>query len=245
MGVHPARPRVRTRPVDGIDRRLLRQRLDGIVLGTDADRLLDRQRWRTRLELANAIFDYLEIFHNRQRRHSSIGMLTPNEYEKLYHQARMTGSTHPTPVSPGHIKLIHNRLIGHWSYSPASHRSPSQTRPQLHHLSDTPPCQGGQLAGVDHPACRRLSRAGRPGYLALQPTDCQVVRDRPSSTRKVRRCLRMAAVHPETPGSTSGVWAYRLGHHFDRCERRTQLSHGARPIDLGVMTGDVVLGVMG
>ena len=47
--------------------------------------LLDRQRWRTRLELANAMFDYLEIFHNRQRRHSSIGMLTPNEYERLHH----------------------------------------------------------------------------------------------------------------------------------------------------------------
>jgi putative transposase len=43
--------------------------------------LLDRQRWRTRLELANAIFDYLEIFHNRQRRHSSLGMLSPIEFE--------------------------------------------------------------------------------------------------------------------------------------------------------------------
>jgi len=43
--------------------------------------LLNRQRWRTRLELANAIFDYLEIFHNRQRRHSSLGMLSPVQYE--------------------------------------------------------------------------------------------------------------------------------------------------------------------
>ena len=43
--------------------------------------LLDRQRWRTRVELANAIFDYLEIFHNRQRRHSSLMMLTPVEFE--------------------------------------------------------------------------------------------------------------------------------------------------------------------
>lgn len=43
--------------------------------------LLDRQRWRTRVELANAIFEYLEIFHNRQRRHSSLGMLTPVEFE--------------------------------------------------------------------------------------------------------------------------------------------------------------------
>jgi len=43
--------------------------------------LLDRKRWRTRVELANAIFEYLEIFHNRQRRHSALGMLTPVEYE--------------------------------------------------------------------------------------------------------------------------------------------------------------------
>ena len=43
--------------------------------------LLNRQRWKTRTELANAIFEYLEIFHNRQRRHSSLGMLSPVEYE--------------------------------------------------------------------------------------------------------------------------------------------------------------------
>jgi transposase InsO family protein len=43
--------------------------------------LLDRKRWRTRLELTTAIFEYLEIFHNRQRRHSALGMLTPVEYE--------------------------------------------------------------------------------------------------------------------------------------------------------------------
>jgi transposase InsO family protein len=43
--------------------------------------LLDRKRWKTRLELTTAIFEYLEIFHNRQRRHSALGMLTPIEYE--------------------------------------------------------------------------------------------------------------------------------------------------------------------
>jgi transposase InsO family protein len=46
--------------------------------------LLDRKRWHTRLELANAIFEYLEIFHNRQRRHSALGMLTPFEFEAVY-----------------------------------------------------------------------------------------------------------------------------------------------------------------
>jgi transposase InsO family protein len=43
--------------------------------------LLDRQSWSTRVELATALFEYLEIFHNRQRRHSSLGMLTPIEFE--------------------------------------------------------------------------------------------------------------------------------------------------------------------
>ncbi len=43
--------------------------------------LLDRKRWSTRVEVANAIFEHLEIFHNRQRRHSSLGMLTPVEFE--------------------------------------------------------------------------------------------------------------------------------------------------------------------
>jgi transposase InsO family protein len=43
--------------------------------------LLDSRRWKTRVELANAIFEYLEVFHNRRRRHSSLGMLTPIEFE--------------------------------------------------------------------------------------------------------------------------------------------------------------------
>lgn len=45
--------------------------------------LLNRQRWRTRIELANAIFEYLEIFHNRRRRHSALGMRSPIEYEMM------------------------------------------------------------------------------------------------------------------------------------------------------------------
>jgi transposase InsO family protein len=50
--------------------------------------LLDRQVWSTRLELATALFEYLEIFHNRQRRHSSLGMLTPFEFETRHGAAK-------------------------------------------------------------------------------------------------------------------------------------------------------------
>ena len=46
--------------------------------------LLGRKRWRTTVELANAIFEYLEIFHNRQRRHSALGMFTPVDFEAVY-----------------------------------------------------------------------------------------------------------------------------------------------------------------
>lgn len=46
--------------------------------------LLNRKHWNTRIELANAIFEYLEVFHNRRRRHSSLGMLTPEGFEDLY-----------------------------------------------------------------------------------------------------------------------------------------------------------------
>lgn len=28
--------------------------------------LLNRKKWKTRVELANAIFEYIEIFHNRR-----------------------------------------------------------------------------------------------------------------------------------------------------------------------------------
>jgi transposase InsO family protein len=43
--------------------------------------LLDRRRWKTRIELANAMFEYLEVWHNRHRRHSRLDMLTPIEFE--------------------------------------------------------------------------------------------------------------------------------------------------------------------
>src|SRR5699024_7836045 len=48
--------------------------------------LLNRQTWRTRIELANAIFDYIEIYYNRPRRHSSIVLESqaPSEAQQTY-----------------------------------------------------------------------------------------------------------------------------------------------------------------
>jgi putative transposase len=46
--------------------------------------LLNRHKWRTNLELAIAIADYIDHFYNSDRRHSSLGYLTPNEYETAH-----------------------------------------------------------------------------------------------------------------------------------------------------------------
>jgi len=48
--------------------------------------LLNRKKWRTRVDLANAIFEYIEIFYNRQRRHSKLGYVSPIEHELHFHQ---------------------------------------------------------------------------------------------------------------------------------------------------------------
>jgi putative transposase len=46
--------------------------------------LLDRQAWLTRNALRSAIFEYIEAFYNRRRRHSTLGYLTPEEFERRY-----------------------------------------------------------------------------------------------------------------------------------------------------------------
>jgi hypothetical protein len=42
--------------------------------------LLDRRRWSSRRQLAQAIFEWIEVFYNAQRRHSTLGMLAPLTY---------------------------------------------------------------------------------------------------------------------------------------------------------------------
>lgn len=51
--------------------------------------LLNRRRWKTRVELATAIHDYIETWHNTRRRHSALDMLTPTEFENYHHQQQI------------------------------------------------------------------------------------------------------------------------------------------------------------
>jgi putative transposase len=48
--------------------------------------LLAHTRWRTHLEARSALFDYIEVFYNRQRRHSALGYLSPEAFERRFRE---------------------------------------------------------------------------------------------------------------------------------------------------------------
>jgi transposase InsO family protein len=43
--------------------------------------LIDRQSWPTRAHVRRALFEFVEVFYNRRRLHSSLGYLSPADYE--------------------------------------------------------------------------------------------------------------------------------------------------------------------
>ena len=45
--------------------------------------LTRKQKFKTQDEARSAIFEYIEIFYNRKRIHSTLGYLSPVEYERL------------------------------------------------------------------------------------------------------------------------------------------------------------------
>jgi putative transposase len=58
--------------------------------------LVNRRSWPSRLELQSAVFEYIEAFYNRQRRHSTLGMVSPAEYEQTQTTATSIKIKQPT-----------------------------------------------------------------------------------------------------------------------------------------------------
>jgi putative transposase len=58
--------------------------------------LVRRRSWPNRRDLQSAVFDYIESFYNRERRHSTLGYLSPREFEMIStHQQRETETVKP------------------------------------------------------------------------------------------------------------------------------------------------------
>jgi transposase InsO family protein len=49
--------------------------------GTVKRELIHHRQYRTREGARQEIFEYLEVFYNRQRRHSTLGYRSPAEFE--------------------------------------------------------------------------------------------------------------------------------------------------------------------
>jgi putative transposase len=58
--------------------------------------LIDRRHWRTREEARLEVFWWLEAVYNRRRRHSSLGYLSPVDYEATHCHRE----DHQTPEAP-------------------------------------------------------------------------------------------------------------------------------------------------
>jgi putative transposase len=46
--------------------------------------LIDRSDWASPAEARAAVFEYIEVCHNRIRRHSSLGNVSPEQFEERY-----------------------------------------------------------------------------------------------------------------------------------------------------------------
>jgi putative transposase len=60
------------------------------VFATLKKELVNRRSWPTRREPMSEVFEYIEAFYNRARRHSTLGYLSPADYEN---RTLVTGGT--------------------------------------------------------------------------------------------------------------------------------------------------------
>jgi transposase InsO family protein len=59
--------------------------------------LLDRTRFETQREAKLGVFEWIEAWYNPQRRHSSIGYLSPMEFKRRHAAVQGLGGSTPEP----------------------------------------------------------------------------------------------------------------------------------------------------
>jgi len=67
--------------------------------------LLDRRRFKTQAEARMAVFEFIEGFYNPRRRHSSLGYLSPVDYERRHEQQAVDPGAHQPAVVLGAAKM--------------------------------------------------------------------------------------------------------------------------------------------
>jgi len=75
--------------------------------------LIHGRSWPSKAELRTEVFEYIDVFFNRRRWHSTLGFLSPAQFENKHHQQTETITTtatvappnHPVSTEPGEIHL--------------------------------------------------------------------------------------------------------------------------------------------
>ena len=67
--------------------------------------LLDRRTFKTQAEARIAVFEFIEGFYNPRRRHSSLGYLSPIDYERRHDQRAADSSAHHRSAVLGAVKV--------------------------------------------------------------------------------------------------------------------------------------------
>ena len=73
--------------------------------------LVHRRSWPTRRELISEVFEFIEAFYNTTRRHSTLGYLSPAQFEtmnmiNINKQERLTAKARPCPPNRVHSTSI-------------------------------------------------------------------------------------------------------------------------------------------
>ena len=66
--------------------------------------LLNRCRFKTQTEARTAVFAFIEGFYNPRRRHSSIGYLSPVDYEHRHHAETVDRDAHQSAAVLAAVK---------------------------------------------------------------------------------------------------------------------------------------------
>jgi Integrase core domain len=75
--------------------------------------------WATRARARTELFEYLEVFHNGQRRHSTLGYLSPRAFEQTASTASIDELT-KVSTKPGQVQLS-PRIVKHHASHLAHH----------------------------------------------------------------------------------------------------------------------------
>ena len=144
--------------------------------------LLDRHTWPTRAGLAQAIFQWIEGFYNPTRRHSTLGYLSPVDYETS------VGGMIPTPTRPSSGGHSNRRQVTDW-WTKRQRGLPPAMRAAIagrhHQILDARHYDSPTTTAGDKRSTARRRRQLAPGrrHRSVPPATPPHLGEEPSSTR--------------------------------------------------------------